>query len=44
MTYKTNKAYEVADVVMKRRGLTLEQVDIDILDVVFEKTAAYRKD
>ncbi len=44
MTYKTNKAYEVADVVMKRRGLSLEQVDIDILDAVFEKTSTYRKD
>ncbi|PPK93997.1 UDP-N-acetylglucosamine diphosphorylase/glucosamine-1-phosphate N-acetyltransferase [Nonlabens xylanidelens] len=44
MTYKTNKAYEVADVVMKRRGLSLEQIDIDILDQVFEKTAQYRKD
>jgi UDP-N-acetylglucosamine diphosphorylase/glucosamine-1-phosphate N-acetyltransferase len=44
MTYKTNKAYEVADVVMKRRGLTLEQVDIDILDRVFKQTAQYRKD
>ncbi len=44
MTYKTNKAYEVADVVMKRRGLSLEQVDIDILNQVFEKTAQYRKD
>lgn len=44
MTYKTNKAYEVADVVMKRRGLSLEQIDIDILDAVFEKTAQYRKD
>lgn len=44
MTYKTNKAYEVADVVMKRRGLSLEQVDIDILDAVFEQTSVYRKD
>jgi len=44
MTYKTNKAYEVADVVMKRRGLSLEQIDIDILDAVFEKTSVYRKD
>lgn len=44
MTYKTNKAYEVADVVMKRRGLSLQQTDIDILDAVFEKTAQYRKD
>ncbi|SCY08219.1 UDP-N-acetylglucosamine diphosphorylase/glucosamine-1-phosphate N-acetyltransferase [Nonlabens sp. Hel1_33_55] len=44
MTYKTNKAYEVADVVMKRRGLSLEQTDIDILDAVFEQTSKYRKD
>lgn len=44
MTYKTHKAYEVADVVMQRRGLSLEQIDIDILDAVFEKTAQYRKD
>lgn len=44
MTYKTNKAYEVADVVMKRRGLSLEQIDIDLLDAVFERTAQFRKD
>lgn len=44
MTYKTHKAYEVADVVMQRRGLSLEQVDIDILDHIFETTAVYRKD
>jgi UDP-N-acetylglucosamine diphosphorylase/glucosamine-1-phosphate N-acetyltransferase len=44
MTYKPVKAYEVAEVVMKRRGLSLEQVDIDILDHVFEQTAQYRKD
>ena len=44
MTYKPAKAYEVAEVVMKRRGLSLEQVDIDILDHVFEQTAQYRKD
>ncbi len=44
MTYKTSKAYEVASVVMQRRGLDLEQQDIDILDAVFEKTARFRKD
>ena len=44
MTYKPVKAYEVAEVVMKRRGLSLEQVDIDILDHVYEQTAQYRKD
>ena len=44
MTYKPSKAYEVADVVMQRRGLSLDQVDKDILDAVFEKTSKYRKD
>ncbi|BAO56179.1 GlmU family protein [Nonlabens marinus] len=44
MTYKPSKAYEVAHVVMQRRGLTLDQTDIDILDAVFEKTSKYRKD
>ncbi|WP_124981353.1 GlmU family protein [Nonlabens xiamenensis] len=44
MTYKTQKAYEVADVVMQRRGLTLHQTDIRILDRVFEDTSVFRKD
>jgi hypothetical protein len=44
MTYKTNKAYEVASVVMQRRGLALEQVDVDILNHVFEVTKVYRKE
>ncbi|AZQ44198.1 GlmU family protein [Nonlabens ponticola] len=43
MVYKTDKAYEVADVVMKRRGLSLQQEDKDILDAVFERTRQYRK-
>jgi UDP-N-acetylglucosamine diphosphorylase/glucosamine-1-phosphate N-acetyltransferase len=44
MTYKTAKAYEVAEVVMKRRNLPFTQLDRDILDEVFEMTKSYRKD
>jgi UDP-N-acetylglucosamine diphosphorylase/glucosamine-1-phosphate N-acetyltransferase len=44
MTYKPEKAYEVAEVVMKRRELPFTQLDRDILDEVFKMTAAYRKD
>lgn len=44
MTYKTDKAYEVANVVMQRRGLSLDAVDIAILDYVFDSTQRYRKE
>ncbi len=44
MTYKTIKAYEVAEVVMKRRNLLFTQEDRDILDEVFEMTKVYRKE
>ncbi len=44
MTYKTNKAYEVANVVMQRRGLQLLQEDTNILDHIFSITSSYRKD
>jgi UDP-N-acetylglucosamine diphosphorylase/glucosamine-1-phosphate N-acetyltransferase len=43
-TYKTAKAYEVADVVMQRRKLHFTAEDKAILDHVFEQTAQYRKD
>ena len=43
MTYKTSKAYEVAEVVMKRRNLPFTKQDQDILDHVFEITKQYRK-
>lgn len=44
MTYKTQKAYEVADIVMQRRGMNLSDADRQILDHVFEVSARYRKD
>ncbi|PWG05443.1 GlmU family protein [Polaribacter aquimarinus] len=40
--YKTNKVFEVADVVMKRRGLTFDEQEQKILEHVFEETAKYR--
>ena len=43
-TYLTSKAFEVAQVVMKRRGLELSTQDSAILEHVFEQSAAYRTD
>ena len=40
--YKTNKVFEVADVVMKRRNLTFDDVEKRILEHVFELTKQYR--
>jgi UDP-N-acetylglucosamine diphosphorylase/glucosamine-1-phosphate N-acetyltransferase len=40
--YKTNKVYEVAVVVMKRRKLVFDEIDQRILEHVFEETAKYR--
>lgn len=42
-TYKTDKAFEVAKVVMKRRNLELSEMDIKIMEHVFEETAKWRK-
>ena len=44
VTYKTNKAFEVAEVVMKRRDIDLTQLDKSILEHVFEITQKYRRD
>lgn len=44
ITYKLNKVFEVAELVMKRRGLTLTVDDKAILENVFEITSSYRKD
>ncbi len=41
--YRTSKAYEVADVVMKRRGLELNDQEKQILDAVFELSAKHRR-
>ena len=43
-TYLTSKAFEVASVVMSRRGLDFSTQDKAILEQVFEQTSAYRKD
>jgi UDP-N-acetylglucosamine diphosphorylase/glucosamine-1-phosphate N-acetyltransferase len=43
-TYLTKKAFEVAKVVMSRRGITFSQEDQNILEHVFEDTKKYRRD
>ncbi len=43
-TYKTNKAFEVAKVVMARRQVEFTEQDKAILTHVFEETKQYRKD
>lgn len=43
MTYKTTKAFEVAEVVMKRRNLEFTEVDKAILEEVFEITSQFRR-
>jgi len=44
VTYKTNKAFEVSEVVMKRRNITFTEQDKSILEHVFEITKKYRRD
>lgn len=44
MTYKTNKAFEVAEVVMARRKIEFSELDKNILEHIFEITKKYRKD
>ena len=43
ITYKTDKAFEVAKVVMSRRDIAFTEVDIQILEHVFEETSKWRK-
>ena len=40
--YKIDKALKTADLVMSRRAIELDQIERDILQVVFDKTAQYR--
>ncbi len=40
--YKTDKVFEVAEVVMKRKDLFFEEIDKRILEHVFEETKQYR--
>ncbi len=42
-TYKTDKAFEVAKVVMSRRNIDFSEMDAKILEHVFEETAKWRK-
>lgn len=42
-TYSINKVFEVAEIVMKRRGFELEDEDKAILTAIFEMTAKYRQ-
>lgn len=42
-TYKTDKAFEVAKVVMGRRNIEFSEMDAKILEHVFEETAMWRK-
>ncbi|WP_158837877.1 GlmU family protein [Polaribacter sp. L3A8] len=40
--YKTNKVFEVAEVVMKRRDIVFDEMEQKILEYVFEETKQYR--
>jgi UDP-N-acetylglucosamine diphosphorylase/glucosamine-1-phosphate N-acetyltransferase len=42
-TYKTNKAFEVAKVVMSRRGIDFTDEDSQILEHVFEESKQWRR-
>jgi len=42
-TYKTEKAFEVAERVMDRRGKVLDTVEKDILRHIFEESKVYRR-
>ncbi|GGW66822.1 UDP-N-acetylglucosamine diphosphorylase/glucosamine-1-phosphate N-acetyltransferase [Winogradskyella epiphytica] len=44
VTYKTNKAFEVAEVVMGRRNEEFTDMDKAILEHVFEETKQYRRE
>ncbi len=44
VTYKTNKAFEVAKVVMSRRNIEFDAQEEAILEHVFQLTKGYRKD
>jgi hypothetical protein len=40
--FTLNKAYEVAELIMKRRGIIIDDCDRQILKTVFEQTEKYR--
>jgi len=41
--YKVDKVFEVAEIVMQRRGIELTETDKEIFTAVFEMTSQYRK-
>tara|TARA_R100000935_G_C2824847_1_gene161729 strand:+ start:59 stop:1231 length:1173 start_codon:yes stop_codon:yes gene_type:complete len=43
-TYKTSKAFEVAEIVMKRRGIEFSEDDKEILEQVFEDSKKWRRE
>jgi len=43
VTYKTDKAFEVAEMVMSRRNIEFSEIDSKILEHVFEETAKFRR-
>jgi UDP-N-acetylglucosamine diphosphorylase/glucosamine-1-phosphate N-acetyltransferase len=43
MVYKPENAYKTASIVFERRGMTLSEVDKEILEKVFEMDAKYRR-
>lgn len=42
-TYKTSKAFEVAEIVMKRRGVEFSEDDKEIFEHIFEASKKWRK-
>ncbi|MFD0933165.1 GlmU family protein [Psychroflexus salinarum] len=44
ITYKLSKVFEVAELVMKRRDLSLTENDREIMEHIFETTSSYRRD
>lgn len=42
-TYKLDKVFEVAEIVMKRRGIELSDADKEILTAIYEQSKKYRK-
>jgi UDP-N-acetylglucosamine diphosphorylase/glucosamine-1-phosphate N-acetyltransferase len=44
ITYKTSKAFEVAEIVMKRRGIEFTKDDKEILEHIFEDSKKWRRD
>ncbi len=42
ITFRTNKAFEVAEKMMARRGIEFTSADRSIMEYIFEETASYR--